>query len=152
MEESVSIMHYVSWSYEFSSFSIGLLGRSPVFSYQICTFKKLISLVLCQSYKWCHHCRGMTQSLNSCIRPLLKVMVVSGHVEWWECWATTLHWAGYGRRCKRHSQAAVWRQRSLDWMRDGCSYGCSAGTKGSQGLWVLKSRKTGWRGNPGAEG
>lgn len=79
-------------------------------------------------------------------------MVVPGHVEGRESGATTLHGAGYSRGGKRHSQAAVRRQRSLDGMRNGCSYGCSAGTQGTQRLWMLKSRKTGWGGHPGTEG
>lgn len=114
--------------------------------------KSYVSVILHQSYKWCHHCGGVTQSLDGCIRTLLKIMMVPWHVERRESGASTLHGAGYCRGRKRHSQAAVWRQGSLDWMRNRCSNGCSAGTQGTQRLGMLKSRKTGWRGYPGTEG
>lgn len=123
-----------------------------IFSYQTAHWKSHVSLVLHHSYKRRHHCGGVAQSLDSCIRTLLEIMVVPGHVEGRESGATTLHRAGYSRGCERHSQAAVWRQRSLDWMRNGCSYGWSAGTQGTQRLWMLKSRETGWGGYPGTEG
>lgn len=145
--------------YEFSTPTTGLSGRSFVFFIPNLHFgkeKKKNNLVfllsfLHQSYKRRHHRGGVTQSLDSRVRTLLKIMVVPRHVEGRESGATTLHGAGYSRGCKRHSQAAVRRQRSLDWMRNGCSYRCSAGTQGTQRLWMLKSRKTGGGGYPGTE-
>ena len=93
----------------------------------------------------------MAQSLDSSIWPLLKVVMIPGHVEWGECWATPLHGAGNGWWGQRHSKSAIWWQRALYGVRNGCCYGCRAGAKSSQGLWVLKCRKTGWRRYPGAK-
>lgn len=123
-----------------------------IFHSKLAHYTSRVPLVLGHSYKRRHHCGRVTQSLDSGIRTLLKIMVVPWHVEGWESGAATLHGAGYSRGCERHPQAAVWRQRSLDRMRNGCSYGCSAGTQGTQRLWMLKSWETGWRGNPGTEG
>lgn len=117
----------------------------------ICTFWIWILLFSGESYKWRHHSRGMAQSLDSSIGPLLKVVMVPGHVEWGKCWATPLHGAGNGWWGQRHPESAVWWQRTLYGVRNGCCYGCCAGAKSSQGLWVLKSRETGWRWYPGAE-
>ena len=118
----------------------------------ICTFWIWILLGLEESYKWCHHRGGMAQSLDSSIRPLLKVVMIPGHVEGGECWAAPLHGAGNGRRGQRHPKSAVRWQRALYRVRNGCRYGCCAGAESSEGLGMLKSRKSGRRRDPGAEG
>lgn len=144
-------MHFLSW---FVKGSPQAFQEGPLYFFhtKLACLKPHVSLVLHQSYKRRHHCGGVTQSLDGRIRTLLKIMVVPRHVEGRESGATTLHGAGDRRGCQRHSQAAVWRQRSLDGMRNGSSYGCSAGTQGTQRLWMLKSRETGWGGYPGTEG
>lgn len=121
------------------------------YSIPICTWWTWSPLFLGESYKWCHHSWGMAQSLDSSVGPLLKVVMVPGHVEGGERRATPLHGAGNGWRGQRHPKSAVWRQRTLDGVRNGGRYGRCAGTKGSQRLWVLKAGKTGWRWYPGAE-
>lgn len=153
-EESISTMHFLSWFVMSSELLPQAFQEGPLYFFhsKLACLKSCVPLVSHHSYKRCHHCRRVTQSLDSGIRTLLKIMVVPWHVEGWESGATALHGAGYSRGCKRHSQAAVWRQRSLDRMRNGCSYGCGAGTQGTQRLWMLKSWETGWRGNPGTEG
>ena len=109
------------------------------------------TLLLEESYKWRHHSRGMAQSLDSSIGTLLKVVMIPRHVEWGECRATPLHGAGNGWWGQRHPKSAIWWQRALYGVRNGCCYGCRAGAESSQGLWVLKCRKTGWRRYPGAK-
>lgn len=93
----------------------------------------------------------MAQSLEGSVGPLLEVVVVARHVEGREGGAAALHGAGDGRRGQGHPEPAVRRQRALDGVRNGGRYGCCAGAQGSQGLWVLKSRKAGGRRDPGAE-
>ena len=82
---------------------------------------------------------------------MMKVVMIPGHVDWGECWATALHGAGNGWWGQRHPKSAIGWQRALYGVRNGCCYGCRAGAKSSQGLWVLKCRKTGWRRYPGAK-
>ena len=128
-------------------------SHPPTLSYisiPICTFW-IWTLLLEESYKWRHHSRGMAQSLDSSIGTLLKVVMIPRHVEWGECRATPLHGAGNGWWGQRHPKSAIWWQRALYGVRNGCCYGCRAGAESSQGLWVLKCRKTGWRRYPGAK-
>lgn len=115
------------------------------------TFWVGILLLSEESYERRHHGGGVAQSLDGRVGALLEVVVVPGHVEGGEGGATPLHGAGEGRGGQRHPQAAIWRQRALDRVRNGCCYGRCAGAQSSQGLWVLKSRETGRRGHPGAE-
>lgn len=63
-----------------------------------------------ESYEWRHDSRGVTESLDGGIGPLLEVVVVARHVEGWEGWATALQ----GTRCQWHAQSAVGRQRALN--------------------------------------
>lgn len=94
-----------------------------------------------ESYEWRHDSGGVPQSLDGGVRALLEVVVVTGHMEGWEGGPAR----GQGGGCeRRHGQAAVGGQRSLDGVRQG---------RGSrQGLRVLEAGETRGGGDPGAEG
>lgn len=94
------------------------------------------SLLRTESYKRCHDCGGVAKSLDGSIRPLLEVVVVSGHVEGREGRSAALHGSSQSSGGQRHAQSTVGGQGALDRV----GQGGGAGAHGCrQGLWVLEA-------------
>lgn len=83
-------------------------------------------LLRMESYKRRHDGGGVAESLDGGIGPLLKVVVVAGHVEGREGWPAALHGSSQSGGRQRHAQPAVGRQGALD----GVGQGGGAGAHG----------------------